>query len=808
MESDLVLNVINVLLDSLRFAWSRAAEACTRHTGSMSACTLVGLEAGLWLIVSIGLKSRRSTSILGRLQWWKVWPYAAAVFGAVMVLATPSPEPPIWQLTLGVLVFVMGLGHRHGQRLMTLLKPAWVFDWPASRFWRRVYRYLFGSSLQLPRYTGLLWELAGLALLSGSIKSSLLGWGVLLVACIAVTFQRGSQLLPRLQPSLQSVPTRVRYLLDPAQVGRGVILALLVWGLLGSATGSLDLVDSEAAPATLSALITAQAIFGLLPLSFVMVLVEVSSGIYSTRLVRRVAGTWEAWAGLGLLSSSLLLDLLLVANPAQHAGVMPDFAFVWAVVVTACAMWIAWRLPRRISPEYLMREVLPALDESWFRRVSQAYGPRVPPWRYLGYDDPFRDVERLLVATIEQNDRQTFEDLTIMLAEHLKSTFGKRKRRELLEYEGLSPENEGIFDSFLAAQLSPLIEQAAERRIAWALNDVIDLRQRIRPTLWRREPTSATSATLRPEHPPVDLIESKYREPPHPNLLLGEVIEATLEARLKKTAVKAGYAIARELNRALANCPGERLWAWNQLRRWSGVGDDEDARRRQDEQYTSLIYFNLLTYLKTKALQAIELGMADAARAFVGAIPGVFGSAPTLTNDPEIVRAICRLSVSDLEEIGRAAARQPLAHVVSWPGELAIRREGTPHDEMMAQLRVQFASEILPRLAQAGVLDLGLVDGACMSSVYLASRFPEEVGQLILVLHGCVETIRDLEDHPWDTDPEWRRDWIYRRIDQARREAGTERERLDAVLGIDVPLGTVGEQLAAALRDANTGAEE
>lgn len=808
MESDLVLNVINVLLDSLRSAWCGAIEVCTRHTGSMSACALVGLEAGLWLFVSTVLKLRRSTPILGRLKWWKVWPYAASVIGVVIILATPSAEPPIWQLTLGILVFVMGLGQRHGQRLMNLLKPARLFGWPASRFWRGVYRYLFGSSLRLPRYTGLLWELGGISLLSGSIKSSLLGLGLLLAACIAVTFQRGSQLLPRLQPSLQSVPARVGYLLDKAQVGRGVILASLVWGLLGSATGSLDLVDSEAASATLSALITAQAIFGLLPLSFVMVLVEVSSGIYSTRLVRRVAGTWEAWAGLGLLSSSLLLDLLLVANPAQHAGVMPDVAFVWAWVVTVCAVWIARGLPRRISPKHLMREVLSKLDESWFRRVSQTYGPRVPPWRYLGYDDPFRDVERLLVATIEQNDRQTFEDLTIMLAEHLKSTFGKRKRRELLEYEGLSPENEGIFDSFLADQLLPLIEQAAERRMVWALNEVIDLRERIHPVLWRREPTSATSATLRPEPPPVDLIEGKYRKPPYPNLLLGEVIEAALEARLEKTAEKAGYAIARELNRALANCPGERLWAWNQPRRWSGAEDDEDARRRQDQRYPSLIYFNFLTYLKTEALQAVRLDMADAAGVFAGVISRIFDSAPDLTADPEVVRAVCRIAVMDLEEIGRASARQPLACVVSWPGKWAIWREGTPHDEMMAQLMVQFASEILLRLAQAGVLDFGLVDGACMSSVYLASRFPEEVGQLILVLHGCAETIRDLEDHPWDTDPEWRRDWIYRRIDQARREAGTEREKLDAVLGIDVPLGTVGEQLAAALRDANTGAEE
>ena len=95
-----------------------------------------------------------------------------------------------------------------------------------------------------------------------------------------------------------------------------------------------------------------------------------------------------------------------------------------------------------------------------------------------------------------------------------------------------------------------------------------------------------------------------------------------------------------------------------------------------------------------------------------------------------------------------------------------------------------------------------------MSSVYLASRFPEEVGELILVLHECGEAIRDCEDCQWDTSPEVLRNQIYRRIDQARREAGTERERLDAVLGIVVPLGTVGEPLAAALGAANAGAEE
>jgi hypothetical protein len=602
MESDLMLNVINVLLDSLRFAWSRAAEACTRHTGSISACTLIGLEAGLWLFVSTVLKLRRSTSIFDRFKWWKVWPYAASVIGVVIILATPSAEPPIWQLTLGILVFIMGLGQRHGQRLMNLLKPAWVFGWPASRFWQGVYRYLFGSSLRLRRYTGLLWELGGLGLLSGSIRFSLLGLGLLLVACIAVTFQRGSQLLPRLQPTLQSVPARVGYLLDRAQVGRTVILALLVWGLLGSATGSLSLVDSEAVSRTLSALITAQAIFGLLPLSLIMVLVEASSGLYSTRIVRRVAGTWEAWAGLILLSSSLLLDLWLVADPARHAGVMPDFAFVWAVTVTACAVWIARKLPQRISPEHLMREVLSKLDQSWFRSVSQAYGPRVPSWRDLGYGDPFRDVERLLVAALERNDRQTFKDLMSMFAEHLDSTFAKHERRELLEYEGLSPETEGIFDSFLADQLSPLIEQAAERRMVWALNEVIDLRERIHPVLWRREPTSATSATLRPEHSPVDLIEGEYRKPPHPNLLLGEVIEAALEARLDKTAEKAGYAIGNELERALANCPGERLWSWNQPLRWSQDRDREEARRRQDDKYRECVHFNFLSGLWRKLL--------------------------------------------------------------------------------------------------------------------------------------------------------------------------------------------------------------
>jgi len=808
MGSDLVLNVINVLLDSLRFAWSRAAEACTLHTGSMSACALIGLEAGVWLLVSIGLKLRRSTPILGRLEWWRVWPYAATVFGSVIILAGLTPEPPVWQLALGVSVFVMGLGNRHGQRLMALLEPAWMFRRPASWFWRGVYRYILGSDLRLPRYTGLLWELVGLALLSGSVKSSLLGLGLLLVACIAVTFPRRSQLLPRLQPSLQSVPTRVRYLLDPVQIGRVVILALLVWGLLGTATGSLDLVDSEAASQTLSALITAQAVFGLLPLSLVMVLVEASSGLYSTRLVRRVAGMREAWLALIPLSLSLFLDLWLVAQPAQHRGAKPDFAFVLAIVITVGAVWVAWRLPRRISPEHLMREVLSALDKSWFRLVSQAYGPRVPRWIDLRYSDPFRDVERLLAATLERNDRQTFKDLTSMLAEHLESTFEQRKRRELLEYQGLSPEHEGIFDSFLADQLSPLIEQAAEQRRAWALNDVIDLRRQIHPTLWREEPTSATSANLRHEHPPVDLIEDECRKPPHPNLLLGKVIEAALEARLEKTAERAGYAIDRELQRALANCPGERLWTWNQPPRWSQTRDKEEARQRQDDEYRRCIYFNFLYYLETTALRAIELGMANAARAFAGAISGIFGSAPRLTDDPETVRAICRFSVSNLTEIGRAAAQRQLARVVSWPGGLANWREGTPYDELIVQLMVQFASEILPELARAGVLDLNLVQSASMAGVQMAPRLPEEVGQLSLVLHECAESLCTPADYRWDTNPEVLRNEIYRRINQVRREAGTVMERLDAVLGIDVPLGTVGKPLAAALRAANTSTKE
>jgi len=487
---------------------------------------------------------------------------------------------------------------------------------------------------------------------------------------------------------------------------------------------------NQTATSLLTSLAEIEATVGVLAITVVFLLMEITIGAYSARLsfllFRRHPFRFVSITFAGAIAYSLGIaanvDRWFPPQVIYH-HVLMDIALILAGS-TAVALLVFFKdAVQIVRPEGMMTDILKTFDAHWMEIVRREWTDRFGPTRIYADRDPMILVSDILTAALNRGDINSLRSGVLLLRERIVHV--------------IKPDDVAVLDSYLHYSLKHLIRAAARRQEAtWLLLLLYHLVEDIGGP----SEASLRTASLAPS------------DPPPGTTLIREVADASIQNLLVEPATRALHLIEQRGSAALKCLPSfEDTWLYNPERMREDIPQEELRRLWDNDWRIDNLQSGYIGYLGDKGTEAIEAGLTEVAWSASSNVVGLLGSIHKEVPDLPIRKWLILHGLWTLDRICSTACRKRISGGLFFGTlHLLVREMDVQAEQVIAGHLSGYASRFLLRMARASILDMMTAQGLGLVAVVMAERFPETSISLIEAMGKAAHELTsqpDFEDN-------------------------------------------------------------
>ena len=683
--------------------------------------------------------------------------YALTVGVSFSELALHQHVTPA-RVTAGTAIFLAGWLTRYSVMAqwwsMRSLAPASRYAWS-----ERLYRLM---PVQHAGYVGAILEAAGVACILSSVAGAAAALLILPSAALASAYWpvRRAMTYHRARGRDYSPPD-VPAIGIPWQTAAVLLVPLaLVYLFAAFLTREVEIFTSgaETGRTLMLSLAGAQGTLGILALTLVVVLIQMTTAAYSGVLAGMVWFDRRTALALAFLLGSIVFDVVVVARSDSwlagdmaRAGALVDSGLFLAALAMVCVLLSALASVRMVAPERLMLRVLQDLDARRIAWAAEQWPSRFGP-RSLDPGDPMRSVQALLREPISKKDLQSLR-------------FGLTQLRQRLEQYTHGSDAVSVH-GYCHYYLGPLVDAAASETGAEGLEEFLNF------VYFLGLPSPEWIKEVR--------LGGDVDGPPG-ELLLREVIDAAIVNNQSIIAGRGLHLIAEQVQKVLPLLPRQEDTMWyNPSHDFSIQLADEERHRLQDnEARIRLVEHQYIDYFGSVAERALampvpcETATWDAS----GDLSSLVVAISRSVESPRVRELLVVRTLHRLEAVAKAVCEARCPEGLSMMGLDNAMDALDAEDPKQAEAIDGIAAttgRIVRRLGREGLLRYGIVSDVGMIGVYASEKRPQAARMLVEAMGHA------LQDMP--TTPGFDRN------DEAQFAVKELRERIE-----QVALATRGE---------------
>jgi len=575
-----------------------------------------------------------------------------------------------------------------------------------------------------PRYVGLIAEAGGIA---GILGSGLGLAAVLLVLTpvVLLSLQQEKRWLSRNAPSQLEFEERQPLLRPPTPVLAALLLGPgFLYVMIAFSTRELVLFHSgeETARVLLLAMAGAQGTWAILALSLSLVLMQIIASNYSANLAQMATLRWSFLAGLLLLGSSILYDVILVARIDDWIGLhrgrgqqLVDTAFLMCVVSLVGVALVAYESTREVTTERIMQRLLRRFDAGWLQRITNEWPSRFGP-RQVDVDDPMRGVETVLRSHMNSGDLGSTRIVLLGLYEALQTTIRPHARG--------NPKLWTSVDAYLGFYARSLVASTAKQV------DEAGVQQWMSFVRLMMEGAGIDEASFKR-----DTFYLSEDCPPG-EILLRRIISAAVSNAHVEVAEQGIWAVTARAGKLIGILPSDAdvLVYGGQLGSLRDLSEEEEERRRQNDNLIETLEHRYLSYLRQQGELAVGAGCQDLARQASHCLSQLLGRILELPKQSAWMRRLLvRDVLYELEQVADYACEShvPGAFTVSGLGWSLGKLERDVDDTEVLSGIGLWTGRIIDKLTRHGMLEYSTVVDAAMIGLAIQRSGDDRSGQVL-----------------------------------------------------------------------------
>ncbi len=638
--------------------------------------------------------------------------YALTVGVSFSELALHQHVTPA-RVTVGTAIFLAGWLTRYSVMTqwwsMRSLAPASRYAWS-----ERLYRLM---PVRHAGYVGAILEAAGVACILSSVAGAAAALLILPSAALASAYWpvRRAMTYHRARGRDYSPPD-VPAIGIPWQTAAVLLVPLaLVYLFAAFLTREVEIFTSgtETGRTLMLSLAGAQGTLGILALTLVVVLIQMTTAAYSGVLARTVWFDRLAALALAFLLGSIVFDVVVVARSDSwlagdmaRAGALVDSGLFLAALAMVCVLLSALASVRMVAPERLMLRVLQGLDAS---RIVWAAAEWPSPFgpRRLDPTDPMRSVQALLRELISKRDLQSLR-------------FGLAQLREQLEKYRHVADAVSVH-GYCHYYLGPLVDAAASETGAEGLEEFLNF------VYFLRLPSPEWIKEVR--------LGGDVDGPPG-ELLLRKVIDAAIANNQGIIAGRGLHLIAEQVQKVLPLLPRQEDTMWyNPSHDFSIQLTDEERHRLQDNgAKISLVRDRYIGYFQSVAERALKVPCDLAAWYASGNLSRLVTEICRGVDSPRVRERLMGRALHGLGAVAAAvceAARPEGLNMMGLDSAMDALDAEDPEQAEAIDAIAAITGRIARKLGHEGLLRYGTVSEVAMVGIYAGEKRPQAARILV-----------------------------------------------------------------------------
>lgn len=657
-------------------------------------------------------------------------------------------------LSVGTVAFLLGWLVRYQPFIVGFLSRRFTRIRPFLRGYSSSWNRLELSTIRV-RFLWPWLEIIGISLVSKALSffPAFLIFPIILGVSIVQKGQRLAATNPGISPpKLEDVWPMPRHILLSA------LIPITIGILVGIATREFPIFygDTTTAKSLLFTLSQIEGSIGILAITIIFVLTQLTASNYSVRVSRILFRQPAFSIALLILLISVSYNLLVVARspimfPADTAyfrSVIVDLSFILALA-TACGItYFIYSAPRMVSPESIIAHALRSFDGNWLDAVKRDW--RRPDFeiRLNVRDDPFIVIERVLSKAIDSGDSLTFVSGLVLIRDHL---------YELGSVEPTKLADSMIeIDAYFRHHCRSLIRRAASNSDAYTLLQFIYFIE----ALEKPSPRSIAEA---------DTFAFGFTGAAG-ELLVREIVEQSVEHRLIECATRGIHIIETRAADVIKTLPKqEDAWLFDSMKQNVKTSEEEKKRLWKNDYKVNNFERQYFSYLQSLGVIAANSKLAEIVRSVAWSLNNIISDIIQYVNGHTMKAMIVRQGLTNLDEVRKASCDNRLSDAISLSMlEYALEHTDPQHDEMVAWHIIWYVSNHLVSHAKLGLLNYMDVVDSAMCGIATVKKYTKPAIRLLEAYGEAAKLVKKNANYAENRDLQL----VYGEIVQRIRQIG------------------------------------
>jgi hypothetical protein len=512
--------------------------------------------------------------------------------------------------------------------------------------------------------------------------------------------------------------------------------------------------DIEAAKSILFTLSQIEGGIGVLAITIIFVLTQLTASNYSIRVSKIFFRQAAFWIPLLILLASVTYNLLVASRlplmlpigADYFHSLIVDLSLVFGLATASGITFFIYKAPSMVSPESIITYALKSFDKEWLDTIKRDW---CHPRHHIIINvrnDPFIAIERILSKAVDSGDSLTFVSGLLLIRDHLHA-IKQLDPRELPNYII-------EIDAYFRHHFRSLARTAAKNSDAYTLLQLTYFIEQL------EDPSPESIKKC-------DSFEFGFDEAAG-ELLLREIIGQATKYQLTECVTRGIHIVESRATKVIATLPQQtETWLFNQKKSDSELPEEERKKLWANDYRVNNFETQYLSYLASLGVTAADSKSTEIVRSVSWALSNIISSIIQDIQGHTMKAMMIQRAIWNLDEITKASLKNKLSDAASLDMlRFAAEKINNENEEIVAWHLVHYISDSLLGRAKIGLLDFTSVVDSAMIGLTMVTKYTKPAIHLLQSMGQSAEILKKKANYVEDEELRFIYSEVIRRIRQ------------------------------------------